>query len=227
MDLSQLRVRIKNLESQIDDSLLAVRANLHTINNVFTVLIEYLGRLESSKQDIDSFISHLGLIRTRYNEDFDMTTMKLESSRCKLQSCIQMASSFAELMNGQSLSQNGQSLRRLAEEQGEEAHHMAALADKSRRDAIAIKGLSIVTLVYLPTTVVLNFFSASFIDTSSSRMKLVGKWWLFLVVGVPLTIITLTAWALWMKFGTARAMATTRTDEEVGHVAMRTGKQHG
>ena len=49
-------------------------------------------------------------------------------------------------------------------------------------------------------------------------MDLVGKLWLFLVVSLPLTIVTLAAWALWMKYRLPKAEHAhlTHLDEEKG-----------
>ena len=140
--------------------------------------------------------------------DINMTVAQLSSMRDKLTSCIQIASSFSELSNGHSLSENGKSLQELAVAAAMEARHTAEIAGKSRRDAAAVKALTIITLVYLPTTVVLNFFSAAFIDTSSGEIALVGKWWLFLLIGLPLTILTLAGWQLWMRFRLRHARDT-------------------
>lgn len=196
---------MKNLESQLDDTLLAVRTNSLTTSDVLTLFLEYLSHHESSGAESRALKTSLITFHTKCNNDYAVTILKIESLRYKIQSCIQMASSFAEIKNGQSLSENSQLLRKLAEEQGEEARHMATMANKSRREATAVKGLSIITLIYLPTTVVLNFFSASFIDTSSGGLVLVGRWWLFLVVGLPLTVVTLAAWGLWMRYGLPKA----------------------
>lgn len=75
------------------------------------------------------------------------------------------------------------------------------MAEQGQHDAAAaVKALTVVAVVFLPTTVVLNFFSTSFIDTSGGSMILVDRWWLFLVVGLPLTAFTLLAWWSWMHF---------------------------
>ncbi len=50
---------------------------------------------------------------------------------------------------------NGQSLKLLAEETRKENVTMRKLTEKSTQDAAAIKVLTIITLIYLPTTVVL------------------------------------------------------------------------
>jgi 3-methyladenine DNA glycosylase AlkC len=49
---------------------------------------------------------------------------------------------------------NGHSLKVLAQESRSENATMRALSERGFRDAVAIKVLTIVTLVYLPTTVV-------------------------------------------------------------------------
>lgn len=57
---------------------------------------------------------------------------------------------------------NGHSLEDLGKEAGEENSQIPELAKKTTQDAAAVKVLTIMMLVYLPTTVILNFFSISF-----------------------------------------------------------------
>ena len=118
--------------------------------------------------------------------DLNMLIAQLDTLRNKLLSCTQIASSFSELSNGQSLQQ-------LALSAAKESKQAAA-------DAAAVKGLTIIAAIFLPTTVVLNFFSASFIETRDHSFALVGRWWLFAAVAAPLTVVTIALWAIWMQY---------------------------
>jgi len=140
--------------------------------------------------------------------DIDMLLRQLGSLQTKLMSCTHIVSGFSQLSNGLSL----QKLTKAAQEETEQA---TILTRRAQRDGAAVKALTVITLVYLPTTVVLvsrrlicstpmlkwmqNFFSASFIDTAHGEMVLVGRWWLFLIICLPLTAITICAWQLWVR----------------------------
>jgi len=81
---------------------------------------------------------------------------------------------------------------------------MHELTKKSVQDAAAIKVLTIMTLVYLPMTVVSNFFSTSFVGNDlspqgSGQIIVYSDWWIFVAVSVPLTFATLYVWWVWMQ----------------------------
>jgi len=72
------------------------------------------------------------------------------------------------------------------------------LTERSTKDAAAVKVLTIISLVYLPTTIVANFFSTQFIQTNQSGdMHVSANAWLLAAIAIPLTIITIAIWWLW------------------------------
>jgi len=102
---------------------------------------------------------------------------------------------------------------------------MRKLTEKSTQDAAAIKVLTIITLIYLPTTVVLvsnmktpllvscllinyqNFFSTQFVgqeqpDGGAKRLVVTSNTWLFAAISVPLTFGTVFVWWLWVQVQT-------------------------
>jgi len=49
-----------------------------------------------------------------------------------------------------------------------------------------------------------NFFSTAFVDTetntdNSRSMVVVGNWWILLAAAVPLTVMTLAIWLMWVN----------------------------
>ena len=102
---------------------------------------------------------------------------------------------------------------------------MRKLTEKSAQDAAAVKVLTMITLIYLPATVVSvsrlshnvsrivlqlltlpqNFFSTQFVGQEqgaggSNKVIVSSNAWLFAAVSVPLTLITLAVWWLWVRF---------------------------
>lgn len=145
---------------------------------------------------------------TEMSREIDALLQQLRSLREKIVSCGHVVSSFCELANGHSLKQ-------LAEAARLESIQTTELNVRSQRDAAAIKALTVVALIYLPTTVVLvschctgdpsnkltvtkNFFSTCFTNIEQGNVVLFGRWWLFIIVGVPLTILTIAGWQLWL-----------------------------
>ncbi|KAF2719093.1 hypothetical protein K431DRAFT_287120 [Polychaeton citri CBS 116435] len=84
------------------------------------------------------------------------------------------------------------------------AGHVAVAA---RKDGQTMKAISILGMVFLPGTFVSAVFSMSFFhftdgtEISPSHWTVSPKFWLYWVVTVPLTLMTLVAWHLWQKYG--------------------------
>jgi hypothetical protein len=97
---------------------------------------------------------------------------------------------------------------------------MRRLTEKATQDAAAVKVLTIMTLVYLPATVVLvshgeadattkayqyqNFFSTQFVNQvtrvdDTVQLTVTSNWWIFLAASLPLTAITLYAWWFYVQ----------------------------
>lgn len=64
-----------------------------------------------------------------------------------------------------------------------------------------MKVLTVITLVYLPTTIVANFFSTQFVQTTDAgHMFLTNNTWLLAAISVPLTIFTILLWWGWVYY---------------------------
>lgn len=63
-------------------------------------------------------------------------------------------SNMLEYENAKQAQANGESLKALAQESREENAAMKSLTEKSTKDAAAVKVITLITIVYLPTTVV-------------------------------------------------------------------------
>ncbi|PMD46644.1 hypothetical protein L207DRAFT_577491 [Hyaloscypha variabilis F] len=100
--------------------------------------------------------------------------------------------------------ENANSLSGLMEETKNEHGKVRILTEKSTRDAAAVKILTIITLIYLPVTVVADFFSTQLIHVDDSGSVSIAKdaWW-FAVVAIPLTVATFLAWQYWLHSSNA------------------------
>jgi hypothetical protein len=93
-------------------------------------------------------------------------------------------------------------------------HH---LTERSTKDAAAVKVLTVITLIYLPTTIVAvsfililratfteffeNFFSTQFVQTNDAGiMRLSNNAWLLAAIAIPLTVLTVGLWGAWVYF---------------------------
>ncbi|KAF2084392.1 hypothetical protein K490DRAFT_49258, partial [Saccharata proteae CBS 121410] len=73
--------------------------------------------------------------------------------------------------------------------------------DKSMRDAESMKVLTVIGLVYLPTTIVANFFSTEFVQTDNGgHLKLATNSWLLAAIALPLTLFTVVLWWICVRY---------------------------
>jgi Mg2+ and Co2+ transporter CorA len=116
---------------------------------------------------------------------------KLESLHRRMKAVVQLSSSALDL-------ENGHSLRALAEEARREGKVMHALTEKATQDAAAVKVITVITMIYLPLTVVANFFSTQFVTQKpvgkSHVIEVADNWWILAAVGLPLTAVTFFMW---------------------------------
>lgn len=91
--------------------------------------------------------------------------------------------------------ENASSLRALAEEARIDNSRMVTLTEKAIEDSRSIKIITIVTLIFLPSTVVASFFSTQFVQIHGDKFRLSRSTWVYFAVTIPLTMLTIAAWA--------------------------------
>ena len=136
--------------------------------------------------------------------DLRLITSQIENLRSKLAGITNLLSSFLDLSSGFSLQNLVKESGKESEEMRKISERMHRLAEKSTQDAAAVKVLTILTLIYLPITVVSNFFSTSFVETKTSpdgsgNIIVYGDWWILPAVSIPLTLITIYIWLVWTR----------------------------
>ena len=126
-------------------------------------------------------------------------------------------------MNGHNLDQQMAALQNLERQGQEENAMMRQLAEKSSHDSTSVRILTIITLIYLPCTVVSvskmhrfregifvssslirskSFYSTQFVDkkqlpSGESKIGYATNAWLFFAVSIPLTLFTISVWYTW------------------------------
>jgi len=73
----------------------------------------------------------------------------------------------------------------------------AAIAEETRRDAISMRTIAVVTLIFLPATFVSAIFSITFFQTGGPFE--INKLWLYPAVVFATTIVVLMYWWLWHR----------------------------
>jgi Mg2+ and Co2+ transporter CorA len=88
-----------------------------------------------------------------------------------------------------------------------DAEYTAAIAIDGKRDSIAMRTISILGIIYLPATFVATLFSMDMFswpgtsNKSNETSSLVASpsIWIYWVVAVPLTVITILIWVVWAR----------------------------
>lgn len=133
--------------------------------------------------------------------EVQMNLKKVDVLRRRAKGTAHLLSDLLDYENAQIAHQNEKSLNKLVQKTNEENSKMRLLTERSTRDAATVKILTVITLVYLPVTVVLNFFSTQLIrvDDTGHISIILQSWW-FIVVAIPLTIVTFIIWRVCLLY---------------------------
>jgi Mg2+ and Co2+ transporter CorA len=195
------RQKLMVLEEKLSDAVLIVKATVDTVSG----LLSAYESVRTCSQTASP--SQANLVRASFHDqlrDLQLITAQLEKLRNKLACTTSLLSNFLDLSSGFALQNLARESSKESEEMRKLSERMHELAEKSTRDAAAVKVLTILTLIYLPVTVVSNFFSTSFVNSvtnsdGSGYIIVYGDWWILLAVSIPLTLITLHIWRVWTK----------------------------
>ena len=156
--------------------------------------------------------------------ELDRVALQLEGLHTQLRGMSQLVSSLLSLANGfalqdlshktakenEEMAKLTKTMYKLSEASAKENEEMSKLTrsmhklnQKTAEDSVTVRILTTLTLIYLPTTVVSNFFSTSFVGTTAgkdgrTRITVSCDWWILLVASVGLTAVTLFLWRLWV-----------------------------
>ena len=92
----------------------------------------------------------------------------------------------------------------IAAESTQIAKRSASIAYETRRDSAAMKTIATLTMLYLPATFVSSLFGTNFFALSTNGrgnpVFVVSElWWMYLVSAVPLTLLNLFVWRVWLR----------------------------
>ncbi|KAK5055300.1 hypothetical protein LTR84_013050 [Exophiala bonariae] len=76
-----------------------------------------------------------------------------------------------------------------------------SIAKQTKKDGASMKTLAVVTLVYLPCTTVSSVLAMPLFDWNAEGRSIVNsRIWVFFVFAVPLTVLTLGIWRVWLSY---------------------------
>lgn len=75
------------------------------------------------------------------------------------------------------------------------------IAEETKKDGSSMKTLAVVTLIYLPCTTVSSVLAMPLFDWNADGRNVVSpRVWVFFVIAVPLTAITIGIWRVWLTY---------------------------
>jgi Mg2+ and Co2+ transporter CorA len=96
------------------------------------------------------------------------------------------------------------------------ASQTKTMAERSHLEALAMKSISIVTMLFLPATFVATFFSMSVFDWQASTGDFVSdRIWIYFAITIPLTALVFAIWRFWHTLK-KRTVTGAKGDEEKG-----------
>lgn len=187
------------LERQVSTAMLAIQSTKADVDFLQAQLQGYgLEGLE----DANKWTRHFGGIVRNLN----VSLMRFEEMDVRLKSMTTLVSSFLDLNGSYALQVLTQESKRENETMRKLNERMAELAEKNAEEGVTITVLATLTMIYLPFTVVSNFFSTSFVGmgTSSDRIFVTQDCWILFVISVGLTFITIYVWRTWTRLKVLR-----------------------
>ena len=77
------------------------------------------------------------------------------------------------------------------------ATESANIAREARSDSSSMKTIAALTMVFLPGTYIAAIFGMNFFDYSTGSIHVSARWWLYVAITVPMTVLTIGTWWAW------------------------------
>jgi hypothetical protein len=77
--------------------------------------------------------------------------------------------------------------------------------------------LTIITMIYLPCTIVSNFYSTQFVsqresENGNTTLEYAKNSWIFFAISIPLTLLTISIWFTWVNSDRLLQLALRKAD---------------
>ena len=88
------------------------------------------------------------------------------------------------------------------------ATESAAIAREARSDSSSMKTIAALTMVFLPGTYIAAIFGMNMFNYSAESIHVSARWWLYVAITVPMTILTIGIWWAWTHMSFLTRCAT-------------------
>ncbi|KKA19654.1 hypothetical protein T310_6373 [Rasamsonia emersonii CBS 393.64] len=205
------RQKLKQLEDYITDLQVILDTMVHTATGIRTQCLKWCSRNCTGRERCccESFLEEFN----RFVNEAQMHLSRAQVLHEKVQSTAKLLSNLLDYEEANAL----KGLARASHEEGRlmsvltvsrrslpekaKAHLTRVLQLQGTRDAAAVKILTIISLIYLPTTIVANFFSTVFVHTNNQGdIQVSAQVWIMAAASIPLTSLTIALWWAWVHF---------------------------
>ncbi|GFF79596.1 hypothetical protein IFM53868_02639 [Aspergillus udagawae] len=202
------RQRLKQLDDYITDMLVILQTMVDSISRIGKACRRHC---RTSCNDTGSCLcSHTVEEFEEYAAEAQTSLNRAKVLRERVQSTEQLCLHLSDLL----AYEEAAALTQLAYASRIESEEMVKLAAQSARDAAAVKVLTIIGLVYLPTTIVSNFFSTEFVHLNDKGdLQISHQVWILVVVSAPLTVLTVITWWLCDRYQVIEAVLGGKLEE--------------
>ncbi|KAL8717252.1 MAG: hypothetical protein Q9225_005484 [Loekoesia sp. 1 TL-2023] len=132
-----------------------------------------------------------------HNSDEGELLLELDAHSAQLFKILEYRNDENLTKNGVALHKDIEALRDIAYHSKRESETLVKLAEQSRKDGRALKALSVLGTLYLPATFIATIFSSSLIQAQQANASEINthfvfarQFWLFIVMTVPLMLLT-------------------------------------
>ncbi|KAF7173147.1 hypothetical protein CNMCM5623_005370 [Aspergillus felis] len=202
------RQRLKQLDDYITDMLVILQTMVDSISRIGKACRRHCRT--SCNGTGSCLCSHKIEEFEEYAAEAQTSLNRAKVLRERVQSTEQLCLHLSDLL----AYEEAAALTQLAYASRIESEEMVKLAAHSARDAAAVKVLTIIGLVYLPTTIVSNFFSTQFVHLSDEgNLQISHQVWILAVVSAPLTVLTVITWWLCDRYQVIEAVLGRKAEE--------------
>lgn len=79
----------------------------------------------------------------------------------------------------------------------QDSYTNTVIAIKTNEDSSSMRTIAALTMIFLPGTFISSVFGMTFFDSAGGSFFVLKKWWLYLAITVPLTLLTVGIWWSW------------------------------
>ncbi|KAF2692086.1 hypothetical protein K458DRAFT_9680 [Lentithecium fluviatile CBS 122367] len=194
---------LKQIEDQIADLILCLDSTLDTVSTFMEMYDQF-----RDQQDI-KMRSDRESRQSAYGSDAVIFALREKAkeiayTRKKAGALLEKVQNTRTLISSLLGNQQMSAIHKLEIQGQEESMIMRQLAEKNSRDSSSMRILTIITMIYLPCTIVSNFYSTQFVNvrelpSGDTKLEYTANTYIFFAISIPLTFITILVWYFWMN----------------------------